>query len=245
MSLEPESTCRERVLVIEDELAMRTVLMDCLSRRGYRVMVASDGAEGLARATSEKPDLVLLDLMLPQVDGFMVCQELRRLGFSGAILVLTARGRVEDRVRGLDLGADDYLVKPFSREELLARIRALLRRGQTDHGLRPEIRFGDIRVDVLSQRVWKREVELALSPKEFAMLRFLLERPGQVISRDLFLDRVWGVAAFPTTRTVDKHIVSLRQKIEDDPAAPRWIQTLHRVGYRLNVPRAASLPEPG
>jgi two-component system alkaline phosphatase synthesis response regulator PhoP len=226
---------RERILVIEDEPAMRTVLTDCLSRRGYRIMTAPDGEEGLSRARTEKPDLVLLDLMLPRLDGFTLCRELRRLGFAGGILVLTARGQVEDRVHGLDLGADDYLVKPFCREELMARIRAVLRRRQEPADIPRTLRFGDVRVDIAAQRVWKRDVELALSPKEFAVLRLLLERAGQVISREFFLDRVWGVTAFPTTRTVDRHIVSLRRKIEDDPAAPRWIQTLHRVGYRFTI----------
>jgi DNA-binding response OmpR family regulator len=226
----------ERILVIEDELAMRTVLQDALGRRGYRVLSASDGEEGLRRALQEKPDLILLDLMMPRVDGFAVCRELRRLGFPGRILVLTARGRVEDRVRGLDLGADDYLVKPFSRDELLARIRALLRRAPGASEPRAgELAFGDLRIDLAARRVWKAGREVALARKEFAALRLLLERPGAVVTRDEFLDRAWGVTAFPTTRTVDRHIVSLRQKLEDDPAAPAWIQTVHGVGYRWSA----------
>lgn len=225
---------QERVLVIEDELAMRTVLCDCLSRHGYRVLSASEGAEGLDRATSERPDLVLLDLMLPRLDGFAICQELRRRGYDGVVLVVTARGRVEDRVRGLDLGADDYLVKPFSRDELLARVRALLRR-RTTITSRPGgiFVFGDVRVDLDAYRVWKNQREVPLARKEFAMLRLMIEQSGRVISREEFLDRVWGVTAFPTTRTVDKHIVSLRQKIESDPARPLWIQTVHGAGYRF------------
>ena len=222
----------ERILVVEDEQAMRTVLEDCLARRGYRVLTARDGEEGLERARREQPDLILLDIMMPRVDGYAVCEELRRLGFSGRILVLTARGRVEDRVRGLDLGADDYLVKPFSREELLARVRALLRREHPGRG-EPRTRiFGDLRVDLAGQRAWRGERELELSPKEFAALRLLIGHPGQALSRSLFLDRAWGFNAFPTTRTVDRHIVSLRQKIEPDPANPTRIVTVHGVGYR-------------
>ncbi len=229
----PEGTPPERILVIEDELAMRTVLQDCLSRHGYRVITAAEGAEGFGRATTEKPDLILLDLMLPRVDGFTLCRELRRRGFEGRILVVTARSRVEDRVRGLDTGADDYLVKPFSRDELLARIRALLRRRVDPSATLRTYEFGDITIDAAAHRAWKAGRDLAMSPKEFAMLCLLAERAGQVIRREEFLDRIWGVAAFPTTRTVDKHVVSLRQKIEDDPANPRWIQTVHGIGYRL------------
>lgn len=228
----------ERLLIVEDELSMRTVLEDCLARHGYRVLTARDGEEGMKRAAAEMPDLILLDVMMPRLDGFEVCRELRRLGFAGRILVLTARGRTEDRVRGLDLGADDYLVKPFSREELLARIRALLRRPRaTSHEVRERM-FGDVRVDLLGQRVWKGKREVELAPKEFAMLRLFLDHPSEVISRERFLDLVWGVTAFPTTRTVDRHVVSLRQKIEDDPGNPVWIQTVHGSGYRFDDPNS-------
>lgn len=235
MKTEPVEARRERVLVVEDELAMRTVLHDCLARHGYRVLTAVNGEEGLERALEQRPDLLLLDLMMPRLDGFAVCGALRRQGFVGRILVLTARGRVEDRVRGLDLGADDYLVKPFSRDELLARVRALLRRGPVNQEAPREVSFGAIRVDLPAQRVWRGGAEVALSPKEFAVLRLLLEHPDEVISRETFLDRVWGVTAFPTTRTVDKHIVLLRQKLEDDPANPAWIQTVHGTGYRWSA----------
>lgn len=234
----------ERLLVIEDELALRTVLRDCLERHGYRVLTSSDGAEGLRRALDESPDLILLDLMMPKLDGFSVCRELRRLGFAGRILILTARGRVEDRVQGLDLGADDYLAKPFSREELLARVRALLRRQelQSTATLAP-VQLGSVSIDLAARRATKAGNELDLSPKEFAMLEFFLRNPGRVISREEFLDRVWGVTAFPTTRTVDRHVVSLRQKLEDDPAQPRWIHTVHRTGYRLDLPTPPSAPQ--
>lgn len=226
-----------RLLIIEDELALRTVLQDFLERHGYRVLVSADGANGLQRALHEKPDLILLDLMLPRLDGFSICRELRRLGFTGRILILTARGRVEDRIQGLDLGADDYLAKPFSREELLARIRALLRRQDPENATLPTVvQLGEVRIDLPARRAWQAEREIEMSPKEFSMLEFFLVNPGRVISREEFLDRVWGVTAFPTTRTVDKHVVTLRQKIESDPAQPRWIQTVHGVGYRYDPP---------
>lgn len=233
----PLSPSLERILVVEDEVSMRTILGDCLERRGYRVLTSADGAEGLRRALEEKPDLVLLDLMLPKLDGFAICRELRRLGFPGRILILTARGRVEDRVQGLDLGADDYLAKPFSREELLARVRALLRRSETSVPAGRRLRLGDLEVDFAARRAVRGEIEIPLSAREFAMLALLAERAGAVVTREEFLDRVWGVTAFPTTRTVDKHVVALRQKLEADAAQPRWIQTVHGVGYRLNGAR--------
>ncbi len=225
-----------RILVVEDELPMRTVLHDCLERRGYRVLLAADGASALDKALREKPDLIVLDVMMPKLDGFAVCSELRRLGNPVPILVLTAKGSVEDRVTGLDAGADDYLVKPFSRDELLARVRALWRRAQRQTRALATVAFGPVKIDFPSQCAWRAGQPLELTPKEFAMLRLLLESPGEAVSRDRFLDIVWGYTAFPTTRTVDKHIVGLRQKIEDNPEQPRWIITVHGVGYRLELP---------
>jgi DNA-binding response OmpR family regulator len=225
-----------RILVVEDELPMRTALRDCLERQGYRVLLAPDGETGLDKALKEKPDLIVLDVMMPRLDGFAVCAELRRLAAPVPILILTAKGKVEDRVNGLDAGADDFLVKPFSREELLARVRALLRRVQRQaHTLRT-VSLGDVRIDFVQQRAWRGEAEVYFTAKEFAMLRLLLESPGEPVSRDRFLDVVWGYTAFPTTRTVDKHIASLRSKIEDNPDQPRWIQTVHSVGYRVDLP---------
>ena len=225
-----------RILIIEDELPMRTALKDCLESEGYRVLTAADGRSGLERTLAEKPDLVLLDIMMPHVDGYAVCAELRRLANRARILMLTAKGQVEDRVTGLDAGADDYLVKPFSTEELLARVRALLRR--TDkQGSAPEmLRLGDVRIDFIQQRAWRKKKPLYLTAKEFAMLRLMSACTGEPVSRERFLDVVWGYTAFPTTRTVDNHIASLRSKIEPDPNEPRWIKTVHGVGYRLEPP---------
>jgi DNA-binding response OmpR family regulator len=231
-----------RILVVEDELPMRTVLRDCLERRGYRVLLAADGAIALDKALEEKPDIIVLDVMMPKLDGFAVCAELRRLGNPAPILLLTAKGSVEDRVTGLDAGADDYLVKPFSRDELLARVRALWRRAQRQTRVLATVAFGAVRIDFAAQSAWRAGQPLELTPKEFAMLRLLLESPGQVVSRDRFLDVVWGCAAFPTTRTVDKHIVGLRQKLEDNPEQPCWITTVHGVGYRLELPPEVTEP---
>jgi DNA-binding response OmpR family regulator len=222
-----------RILVIEDELPMRTALRDCLERNGYRVLVAADGEVGLEMAVKEKPDLILLDIMMPRLDGFALCAELRRIGNSCPVLMLTAKGRVEDRVTGLDLGADDFLAKPFSRDELLARIRALVRRSRRQSKGLSTVELGAVRIDFVHQQAWCDGKPLHFTAKEFAMLRLLLENPGEPVSRDRFLDVVWGYTAFPTTRTVDKHIAGLRAKIEIDPDNPRLIQTVHAVGYRL------------
>ncbi len=225
-----------RILVIEDELPMRTVLADCLAAQGHRVLTASDGADGLEKALSEKPDLIVLDVMMPRLDGFALCAELRRHLLATPVLMLTAKGRVEDRVRGLDCGADDFLPKPFSRDELLARVRALLRRTSRETRARQQLTLGAVQVDFLQQRVWRDGAEVHLTAKEFAMLQLLAHAAGEPISRERFLDVVWGYTSFPTTRTVDKHIVSLRTKLEENPDAPRWIKTVHGVGYRLELP---------
>ena len=234
-------TTLPRILVIEDELPMRTALRDCFERHGYRVILADDGASGLEKVIAEKPDLVVLDVMMPKLDGFGLCAELRRLCLSVPVLMVTAKGRIEDRVQGLDLGADDYLVKPFSRDELLARVRALLRRFERQSKALKTVVLGRVRLDFVQQKAWHDEKPLYLTAKEFAMLRLMLETPGEPVSRERFLDVVWGYSAFPTTRTVDKHVASLRGKIEDDPDHPRFILTLHGVGYRLelNLPPAA------
>ena len=225
-----------RLLIIEDELPMRLALQDCLEAEGYRVVTAANGESGLERALTEKPDLILLDIMMPKLDGFAVCAELRRLANPVPILMLTAKGQVEDRVKGLDVGADDYLVKPFSTEELLARVRALLRRTEKSIRALRTLALGEVRLDFVQQQAWRRRTQLHLTAKEFAMLRLLAEADGEPITRERFLDVVWGYTAFPTTRTVDNHIASLRQKIEKNPEQPRWIQTVHGVGYRLEQP---------
>jgi DNA-binding response OmpR family regulator len=220
-----------RILIIEDERPMRRALADCLEAEGYRVLTAPDGEAGLQRALEEKPDLVLLDLMMPKLDGFAVCAELRRRANAVPVLMLTAKGQLEDRVRGLDMGADDYLVKPFGMEELLARVRALLRRVQRQTSAVNTLALGEVRIDFARQQAWSKRKQLHLTPKEFATLRLLAEAGGEPVSRERFLDVVWGYGAFPTTRTVDNHIASLRAKL--GRVAAGRIHTVHGVGYRL------------
>ena len=222
-----------RILVAEDELPMRTALEDCLVAEGFRVFSASNGDRALERAVKEKPDLLILDVMMPRLDGFAVCKELRRLGQTTPILMLTAKGMVRDRVTGLDCGADDYLVKPFSTEELLARVRALLRRLQRGEASVEMLKLGETEIDLIKQTATRNGSPVHLTAKEFAMLRLLAEARGEPVSRERFLDVVWGYGAFPTTRTVDMHIASLRRKLEADPEQPRWIVTVHGVGYRM------------
>jgi len=225
----------ERILIIEDELPMRTALEDVLGAEGYRVLTAPDGERGLERAVAEKPDLILLDIMMPRLDGYAVCKELRRLSNPALILMLTAKGQIEDRVVGLDAGADDYLVKPFSTDELLARVRALLRRAQRLASVPTTLRFGEVEIDLRRHQARRGSRPLHLTAKEFAMLRLMAETPGEPVSRERFLDVVWGYNAFPTTRTVDNHLASLRSKLEHDPEAPRWLKTVHGVGYKLDL----------
>jgi len=175
--------------------------------------------------------------MLPKLDGFAVCAELRRLSNAVPVLMLTAKGQVEDRVVGLDSGADDYLVKPFSTDELLARVRALLRRTRRRGHAPTTLRLGDVQIDLLKQTAARGRRQVHLTAKEFAMLRLMAEAQGEPVTRERFLDVVWGYTAFPTTRTVDNHIASLRAKLEPDPDHPRWIKTVHGVGYRLELPK--------
>ena len=227
------SGSKERILIVEDEPTMQRVLHDCLARFGYRVIAAADGEEGLTRARQEEPDLILLDVMMPKLDGFALCAELRRVGLQTPILFLSAKASIDDRVRGLDRGGDDYLSKPFSREELLARVRALLRRAKNVTPNIDSLKLGAATIDFVRQKANKAGQELRLSRKEMGMLKLLAERDGGVVSRQEFLDLVWGYAAFPTTRTVDRHIVGLRQKFEPCPDRPQHILTVHGVGYRL------------
>ena len=222
-----------RILIAEDEFAMRNVLSDLLESQGHRVILASDGEEALVKAAAEKPDLILLDVMMPKLDGFSACAQLRKIGTRTPILMLTARGQVGDRVEGLDAGADDYLAKPFSRAELLARVRALLRRGEARNQAPDMLSLGNTKIDFIQMKAKRGRRDLHMSPKEFAMLRMLAEASGGVVTRDEFLDAVWGYGSFPTTRTVDNHIAKLRAKIEPDPSDPQFIKTIFGAGYQL------------
>ena len=222
-----------RILIVEDEMPMRTALVDCLTHEGYRVLTANDGSQGLQKALAEQPDLILLDVMMPQLDGFAVCAELRRVGRTIPVLMLTAKGQLQDKVRGLDAGADDYLVKPFSIDELLARIRALLRRQPGGATETLQLTLGATQIDFRRLTATRHGKAVPLTAKEFGMLRLLAQQAGGAVTREQFLDQVWQYTSFPTTRTVDTHIASLREKLGDDPANPKWIVTVHGVGYRL------------
>ncbi|MFH1763419.1 MAG: response regulator transcription factor [Gemmatimonadota bacterium] len=222
-----------RILVIEDDAAILRGLKDNFVAEGYDVLVAEDGVEGYRLAREKDPDLIILDLMLPALSGYEICRKLRDNGDSVLILMLTARGEEADRILGLDLGADDYVTKPFSVRELKARVRALLRRSDAQSAPPDTLSFGEVVVDFPQYDARKGGNPVEMTPKEFGVLRYLAGKPGEVISRYELLEEVWGYGKFPTTRTVDNHIAALRAKLEDDPAEPRYLQTVHRVGYKF------------
>jgi DNA-binding response OmpR family regulator len=224
------------ILLVEDELTLAETLRYNLEREGYSVIVAGDGVLGLERARRDQPDLVVLDIMLPRLDGFSVCRILRQES-DVPILMLTARQDEVDRIAGLELGADDYVSKPFSLGELLARVRAILRR--TDRqpaGSREILDAGSLRIDTGSRRAWREGVEIGLSQKEFDLLTCLMRNRGMALSRDVLLERVWGYDFLGDSRTVDVHIRWLREKVELDPGKPIYIQTVRGVGYRFEAP---------
>jgi DNA-binding response OmpR family regulator len=225
----------KRILIIEDDVAILRGLKDNLEYESYEVLTAADGEEGYFLIKEKKPDLIILDLMLPKMNGYELCRKVRNEGVTTPILMLTARGEEMDRVLGLDLGADDYVTKPFSVPELLARIRAIIRRIQKAKtgDLPNDLKFGEVSVDFKCFEARKGGEVLDMSRKEFGILRLLAARPGEVITRDELLDEVWGYDQYPTTRTVDNHIALLRNKLEDDPSKPRHLITVHGVGYKL------------
>jgi len=223
-----------RILIVDDEPEMVRGLQDNLRFEGYQTLTAGDGERGLALASTEAPDLIVLDLMMPGLSGWDVCRALRERGLDIPIIMLTARGEETDQVRGLELGADDYVTKPFSLRELLARIRAVLRRP----GPRRKVEsfaFGDARLHPRSRQAFKAGREVVLTRKEFELLHYLVEHPGEILTRDRLLNEVWGYERFPTTRTVDTHVLRLRQKFETDPERPVHILTVHGQGYRFEA----------
>jgi len=226
-----------RVLVVEDNTDLAYGLRNNLEIEGYEVAVAADGEEGLRLGSriSELPDLIILDLMLPKLDGFRVLSELRRQGVEVPVLILTARGEEADVVRGLRLGADDYVTKPFGILELLARVEALLRRGGQDPEAAAErvVGYGEVLIDLAARTVDRAGNAVSLTPKEFDLLVTLFRRDGAVATRVELIQEVWGYPSSVVTRTVDTHIGELRAKLESDPAAPRHILTVPRIGYRL------------
>ena len=224
-----------KVLLVEDEEGLILTLTDRLQSEGFDVKSAADGETGLNFALSENFDLIILDVMLPKKNGYDVCRDLRQKNINTPILMLTAKGETIDKVLGLKLGADDYLTKPFEVIELLARIEALLRRSptqkQTDSA--ETFRFGNVSVDFRRAEVFKDNETVELSAMEFKLLQFLIENRGQVHSRNELLDEVWGYDAMPSTRTVDVHVAWLRQKLENNPKYPQFIQTVHGFGYKF------------
>ena len=221
-----------RVLVIEDDPAILRGLADNLRLESHEVVTAADGETGYRLARDQHPDVIVLDLMLPRMSGYEVCRKLRAEGITTPIVMLTARGEEADRILGLDLGADDYLTKPFSLGELMARIRALLRRTQPVKTRPDELRFDDVLIDFRRYEARRGTQLLDLTRKEFGILRLLASRAGAVVTRDDLLNEVWGYESSPTTRTVDTHIASLRAKLEADPSRPKRLQTIHGVGYK-------------
>jgi len=222
-----------KVLIIEDEPNMVLGLKDSCEYEGYEVAVARNGREGLEKATTEKPDIILLDVMLPLMSGIDVCRTLRTRGIETPILMLTARSQEIDKVIGLEVGADDYVTKPFSIKELLARIRAHLRRASKQVVDIESFSFGDVELNFKKYVARKGGQVLELSAREFEILRYLIRRRGEIVTRDQLLNQVWGYRSTPVTRTVDNHIARLRQKIEQDPSEPQHIITVHRIGYRF------------
>jgi DNA-binding response OmpR family regulator len=228
----PEPRRALRVLIVEDDPAMAMALRDGFAFEGHHVLHAADGAHGLELATTAELDLVILDVMLPKLDGLEVCRQLRAAGRDVPVIMLTARSQESDKVEGLRLGADDYVTKPFSFVELLARVDALLRRVRRSG--EPEMqRFGDVAVDFRRMTATRGGEPLDLSPREFAILACLAARRGEVVTREQLLQVVWGYETLPLTRTVDMHIAKLRRKVEPDPGDPSVIVTVHGAGYRL------------
>jgi two-component system, OmpR family, alkaline phosphatase synthesis response regulator PhoP len=224
-----------RILIVEDEPGILLVIADLLRAENHVVETAAEGREGLRRATEQKFDLLILDVMLPGMNGFEICHAVREEGFDGAILILTAKGQIRDRVHGLETGADDYLVKPFNPDELIARVNALLRRVHKED-LTPVMRFqfGNVTADFSQMEFLKNGEPVSLAAKEAELLRFLVNHRGQVLTREHILKHVWSEQPFITERTVDVHVAWLRQKLEDTPESPKHILTIRGEGYRFN-----------
>lgn len=222
-----------RLLVIEDDPAILRGLTDNLEFEGYDVSTATDGEAGYRVQSSYKPDLIVLDLMLPRMNGLVLCRKLRSEGNQTPILMLTARSDESDRVKGLDLGADDYMTKPFSIPELMARVRAILRRTRISAQLPDDLSFADVEVDFKRFVARRSGKAVDLTRKEFAVLRLLASRSGEAVTRDELLNDVWGYECYPVSRTVDNHIAALRAKLETDPAHPQFIRTVHGIGYQF------------
>jgi len=225
---------KEKILIIEDEEDLVKGLKLNLADEGYEVDWAADGVEGLRKALEERPDLIILDIMLPKMNGLDICRELRQKNISVPIIMLTAKGEEIDKVVGLEIGADDYMTKPFSIRELLARIKAHLRREKRERKTVPEVyRFGDVEIDFTHFKVKRKDKELDLTSLEIEILKYFIAHKGEVVTREALLDKIWGYEKYPTTRTIDNHILKLRKKIEGDPSHPEYILSVYGEGYRF------------
>ncbi len=223
----------KQILIIEDDPAIRIGMKETLTSEGYSVQEADTGTKGFEIASQKYFDLILLDLILPGKDGLEICRDLRNNGVKTPIVMVTSRKEEIDKILGLEIGADDYVTKPFSIRELLARVKALIRRSTFETGETEEVNFADLNINFKKQEMFKGDKPVRLSATEYRILHYFISHEGEVISRDKFLDEVWGYDSFPTTRTVDNYILSLRKKIEDDPANPKHLLTIHKVGYKF------------
>lgn len=223
----------KQILIIEDDPAIRIGMKETLTAEGYSVQEAETGIKGFELASKNEFDLILLDLILPGKDGIEVCKDLKSYGVKTPIIMVTSRKEEIDKILGLEIGADDYVTKPFSIRELIARVKALIRRSTYEPGDIEEVEFADIKINFKKQEMVKGNNPVKLSATEYRILHYFIDHEGEVISRDKFLDEVWGYDSFPTTRTVDNYILSLRKKIEDDPAIPKHLITIYKVGYKF------------
>jgi len=222
------------ILVVEDDAGIRVVLQDALTSQGYQVVAAEDGRKGLALARELKADLIILDVMLPMVDGFEICKTIRREGITSPVMMLTVRDEEVDKVLGLEFGADDYVTKPFSLKEVTARVKALLRRVEDYQNEMSVYHFGDVELDFHKYESRKAGKNLDLTPLEFKILKLMITKKGRVITRDEFLDSIWGVDNLSVShRTVDSHIAHIRRKVEEDPSSPKHILSVHSIGYKF------------
>ena len=225
---------KEKILIIEDEEDLVKGLKLNLADEGYEVDWAADGEEGLRKALEEQPQLIILDIMLPKMNGLDICRELRLKNISIPIIMLTAKGEEIDKVLGLEIGADDYMTKPFSIRELLARIKAHLRREKRERKTIPDVyRFGDVEIDFTHFKVKRKDKELDLTSLELDILKYFIAHKEEVVTREALLDKVWGYEKYPTTRTIDNHILKLRKKVEADPSHPEYILSVYGEGYRF------------
>lgn len=223
----------KKILIIEDDPALLKGLIDSFKNENYDVISSNDGSKGFDHARKSNPDIIILDLMLPGKDGLEICRDLRNGGCSAPILMLTSKKEEVDKVLGLEMGADDYVTKPFSLRELHARVKALLRRGVNQVKDLNEFEFGSVKINFKSMEAFKKNKPVELSAMEFKILKYLAKHENELITRDMLLDDVWGYENYPTTRTVDNFILSLRKKLEDVPSEPEHILTLHKSGYKF------------